>query len=329
MAATAALVFAGKSVATPAISFIVNKAFSYLRDWHQAEGMEAVKDRLEQRLTEIQAVYDAVNLEQIDAKKGRALDQWLWRFRDAVEGAEDVLDEADYYKLEEEAHPRNLQHQIQVRNPVTRFFRDRGFRRFVRHTTEGNIVKKLRKAMQDLDGVAQGVCTFLQLISRFDSRALPDRAESSDQQTSSALVATDIFGRNKEKDEVMMWLTNDVDEGPDTRRTIRVPVFAIIGIGGIGKTTLAQLVCRDLQGSPHFDIIVWLHVSDNTFSATRITKKILEVVTKNRPNADSLEALQQLLKEQLNPKKFLLILDDVWEDRRWEEWEKIDGAFAD
>lgn len=330
MAATAALVFAGKSVATPAISFIVNKAFSYLKDWHQAEGMEAVKDRLERRLTEIQAVYDAVNFEQIDAQKGCALDRWLWRFRDAVEGAEDALDEVDYYKLEEEAHPRNLQHQIQVRNPVKRFIRDRVFRKSVRHTSEGNMVKKLRKAIQDLDGVAQGVCTFLYLISRFDSRALPDRAESMDQQTSSALGATDIFGRNKEKNEVMMWLTNDVDEeGPDTcrSRTIRVPVFAIIGIGGIGKTTLAQLVCRDLEGSPHFDIIVWAHVSDNTFSATRITKKILEGVTRNRPNADSLEALQQLLKEQLNPnknpKKLLLILDDVWEDSRREEWEKL------
>jgi hypothetical protein len=82
------------------------------------------------------------------------------------------------------------------------------------------MVKKLRKAIQDLDGIAEGACTFLQLISRFGNRALPDRAESSDQQTSSTLVATDIFGRNKEKNEVMMWLTNDVDEGPDTRRTM-------------------------------------------------------------------------------------------------------------
>ncbi|CAN6363447.1 unnamed protein product [Urochloa humidicola] len=66
MAATAALVFAGKSVATPAISFIINKAFSYL------EGLEAVKDRLLQRLTEIQAVYAAINVEQIDAQRRRA-----------------------------------------------------------------------------------------------------------------------------------------------------------------------------------------------------------------------------------------------------------------
>ncbi|WVZ50418.1 hypothetical protein U9M48_001671, partial [Paspalum notatum var. saurae] len=57
MATTAALVFAGKTIATPAISFIVNKVFSYLSKWHHAEGMEDIKDRLLRRLTEIQAVY--------------------------------------------------------------------------------------------------------------------------------------------------------------------------------------------------------------------------------------------------------------------------------
>jgi hypothetical protein len=80
MAATAALVFAGKSVATPVISFIVSKAFRYLSEWHQAEDMEAVKDRLLRRLTEIEAVYAAVNLEQIHTQNGGSLDQWLWRF---------------------------------------------------------------------------------------------------------------------------------------------------------------------------------------------------------------------------------------------------------
>ncbi|KAF0894924.1 hypothetical protein E2562_004924 [Oryza meyeriana var. granulata] len=105
MAATAALIFAGKSISTPAISFILNKAFSYLSKWHQAEDMEAVKDRLSLRFNQIQAVYDAVDRQQINGQSD-ALDKWLWRFRDAVKGAEDVLDEIDYYKLEEEARPK-------------------------------------------------------------------------------------------------------------------------------------------------------------------------------------------------------------------------------
>lgn len=98
MATTAALVFAGKSVATPAISFIVSKAFSYLSKWHQAEGMKVVKDRLLRRFNQIQAVYDSVDRQQI-IELSDALDKWLWQFRDAVEGAEDVLDEIEYYLI--------------------------------------------------------------------------------------------------------------------------------------------------------------------------------------------------------------------------------------
>ncbi|KAF7077346.1 hypothetical protein CFC21_081906 [Triticum aestivum] len=52
-------------------------------------------------------------------------------------------------------------------------------------------------------------------------------------------------------------------------------------------------------------------------------KKILEAVTKEKPNADTLQALQQILKDKLDRKKVLLILDDVWEDNKISEWENL------
>ncbi|KAK3119121.1 hypothetical protein QOZ80_9BG0714340 [Eleusine coracana subsp. coracana] len=224
MAAATALVFAGKSVATPVISFIVNKAFRYLSEWRQDEGMEAVKNRLLRRLTEIEAVYAVVNLEQIHEQSGGALDQWLWRFRDAVEDAEDVLDEIDYFKLREEARTRNLQDQ--VRNPVTNFFREKVVDKFAKHASERDMVKKLGKTIEDLDGVAEGISTFLQLAGHFDSHAMPHHAESRIQETSS-LMATEIFGRVREKQQITRWLTDNLDEGSNAG----VPVFAVIGIG--------------------------------------------------------------------------------------------------
>ncbi|KAF7082631.1 hypothetical protein CFC21_086490 [Triticum aestivum] len=224
----------------------------------------------------------------------------------------------DYCKLEEEAEAHNLE---QVRNPITRFYKEKIVGKFARMISEGRMAKKLREAIEKLDSVAQDVGNFLQLLCRVDNLVLQDHAESSEQQTSSTLVPIEIFGRDSEKNQVMRWLTHNVYDDPDT--VTRVPIFAIIGIGGIGKTTLAQIVCEELKDSAHFDCILWVHVSDNVFSSTRIMKKILEAVTKEKPNADTLEALQQILRDKLGLKKVLLILDDVWEDSKTSEWETL------
>ena len=102
MATSAALVFAGKSVATPAISFLVSKAFNYLNEYCKSEGMEEVKNRLLQAMPLIQAVFDVVNPERI-REQSCALDAWLWQLRDAVEEAKDAIDE-----LEEKAKDQKV-----------------------------------------------------------------------------------------------------------------------------------------------------------------------------------------------------------------------------
>ncbi|KAI4979079.1 hypothetical protein ZWY2020_015832 [Hordeum vulgare] len=225
MAATAALVFAGKSVATPAISFIVNKAFGYLSEWYKPNNLEQLKNDLSEKLKQIQAVYDAVDRQEI-SEQSNGLDEWLWRFRDAVEEAEDALDEMDYHKLKEEAEAHSLE---QVRNPFTKFFKEKIVGKAARMTPEGNMVEKLREAIERLHSVATDVGGFLQLLCRVDNLVLQDRAERRVHQTSSILVPIEIFGRDSEKNQVMRWLTDNVHDDPNT--VTQVPVFAIIGIG--------------------------------------------------------------------------------------------------
>lgn len=94
-----ALAFAGKVVASSAISVIVRKSFDYLEKYTKLEGMKSVQDRLERTLPQVQVVFDAVDMEKI-RDRSDALDALLWQLRDAVEEAEDALDEVEYYKLE-------------------------------------------------------------------------------------------------------------------------------------------------------------------------------------------------------------------------------------
>jgi hypothetical protein len=54
-----------------------------------------------------------------------------------------------------------------------------------------------------------------------------------------------------------------------------------------------------------------------------VTSKILESITGQNPSSGHLEPLQTDLKEKLKSKKFLLVLDDVWEDKKEGEWDKL------
>uniref|UniRef100_A0A0A9BWZ2 NB-ARC domain-containing protein n=1 Tax=Arundo donax TaxID=35708 RepID=A0A0A9BWZ2_ARUDO len=90
----------------------------------------------------------------------------------------------------------------------------------------------------------------------------------------------------------------------------------------MGKTTLAQTICEQGEVVKDFKII-WVTVS-TSFDATLVTRKMLESVNSETPKTDSLEALQQSLKDKLKSvNKFLLILDDVWEEEKRNEWEKL------
>ncbi|CAM0953116.1 unnamed protein product [Alopecurus aequalis] len=108
--------------------------------------------------------------------------------------------------------------------------------------------------------------------------------------------------------------------------TGNVFVLPIVGIGGVGKTTLAQFIYNDTRVKSHFDVRLWVCVSD-IFDKRRITKEIMESLTGEEfMSSGSLDALHVDLKEKLMSEKFLLVLDDVWPIAN-NEWEAFFAPF--
>ncbi|KAK3122629.1 hypothetical protein QOZ80_8AG0616110 [Eleusine coracana subsp. coracana] len=110
---------------------------------------------------------------------------------------------------------------------------------------------------------------------------------------------------------------------PQTSCTGDVSVLTVYGIGGVGKTTLAQLIYNDPRVEHNFPEKIWVCVSD-LFDKRRITKEILESISREKYNHScSLSTLQEKLKKELERcPKFLLVLDDIWPNANdaWEEF---------
>ncbi|XP_042399524.1 disease resistance protein RGA2-like [Zingiber officinale] len=126
-----------------------------------------------------------------------------------------------------------------------------------------------------------------------------------------SLNGFDVIGREPEKNNIVNILTNDDDEG-SSHSTLRV--IAIVGMGGLGKTTLAQLVFNDEKVQGHFASLTMWKVVGAEFNPTKIMKSILELGTGASVNISEIDLVMQKLKKELSGKRFLLVLDDVWNE---------------
>ncbi|XVF41673.1 hypothetical protein PTKIN_Ptkin01aG0298800 [Pterospermum kingtungense] len=105
-----------------------------------------------------------------------------------------------------------------------------------------------------------------------------------------------------------------------------ISVLPIVGIGGLGKTALAKLVFNDECVDSHFELKMWVCVSDD-FDLKRLIIKIIKAAkgVEGDCNNMDLEQLQKALRDCLDGKMYLLILDDVWngDNMKWNELKQL------
>ncbi|KAK8516715.1 hypothetical protein V6N11_007488 [Hibiscus sabdariffa] len=280
-------------------------------------------------LTEVGAEIDEIKfelnamkafLDDADRRSGAVAgsetdNQWIANVRDIAYEVEDVVDEFMYH----------FNKQQQLRGKPSRFFlklihfpknmllrhrvavKLQGINKRIKSTAERNqryrdFCSQLRKHDEQIGGENH---------SKIRMKNLGENALF--------LKDDDLVGIDKAQGELLGWLMDQ-----ELQRT----TTSVVGMGGLGKTTLVANTFKKQVVKQHFDCCcAWITVSRQYVVTDLLKSLIKELHGKAKETMDpsinldymSYRELVNFLVNFLQPRRYLIVIDDVWSIKFWEE----------
>ncbi|KAK9938773.1 hypothetical protein M0R45_015494 [Rubus argutus] len=270
-------------MASAATDLLIAKIVGILEN--EASSIAGVRDQVNEITQELESMKAFLEDAEGNTSHTKVEEAWVARVRDLTYDVEDIIDEFMYHIYEQKSRGGKT---IKLQN-ITR------------------TIQAIPERNQRYATGAGGRTS----TSHHDVRKWVQKSESS------LLIKEDeLVGIESKKQLLMGWLMKEEQSQI---------VVSVVGMGGSGKTTLVAKTFTNEIVKRHFDCCAWITVSQ-TFVIEDLFKKLIKEFYKAKEgnvladmNAMSCRELQEILINYLESKRYLLVLDDVWDITLWEQ----------
>ncbi|VAH86174.1 unnamed protein product [Triticum turgidum subsp. durum] len=314
-------------VVGPLLSTVKEKASSYLLDQYKVmEGMEEQHKILKRKLP---AILDIITDAEQAATHREGAKAWLEEVKTVAYEANDIFDEFKYEALRREAKKKG--HYSKLGFDVVKLFPTHN-----RYAFRDKMGQKLCRIVEAIEVLVAEMNAF-----GFKYQQQASTSKEWRQTDHDIFDPKKIISRSRSQDT-----RNIVDTLLGHSSNENLMVLPIVGVGGLGKTTLAQLIYNEPEVQKHFGLLIWVCVSDN-FDVDSLANSIVEAATPDPSTSASKKSTVDLdslanstveaatpnpstsaskkrpldkLQDVLRGHRYLLVLDDVW-NRESDKWE--------
>ncbi|KAJ1704457.1 hypothetical protein LUZ63_004236 [Rhynchospora breviuscula] len=235
---------------------------------------------------------------------------WLRELRDLECWAEDVVEEIQFESMRN-TRLEQFKLELMLRSG-RKGKRKRGeFSSLFSNVPSGSLSFKIKRIADRYHDIAKDRDA-LRITDEDGTRRLHPNAQT----PTSSFPLCELFGRDKDMDDVMKLIISENIDNNYVFSTI-----PIVGMAGVGKTTLAQHLFNNEIVQSKFNLMIWVSLSHQS-GVVEATRKIVAGLTKSECNLTELELLHHEVVSLISDKKFLLVFDDMW-DENPENWSTL------